>query len=53
MVKTKTRSIAEAPQSVSYSYSANLSKRNKALLYVLGGFSILLYIISFVRMGQW
>lgn len=30
-----------------------LEKRNQALLYVLGGFSILLYIISFVRMGQW
>lgn len=31
----------------------NLIKRNQALLYALGGFSILLYIISFVRMGQW
>jgi len=31
----------------------NLAKRNKALLYVFGGFSILLYLISFVRMGQW
>ncbi len=31
----------------------NLTKRNKALLYALGGFSILLYVISFVRMGQW
>ncbi|MBX9804834.1 MAG: hypothetical protein K2Y18_03660 [Alphaproteobacteria bacterium] len=35
------------------SRSANLTSRNKALLYALGGFSILLYIISFVRMGQW
>jgi hypothetical protein len=30
-----------------------LKKRNQALLYALGGFSLLLYIISFVRMGQW
>jgi len=30
-----------------------LTRRNKALLYVLGGFVILLYLISFVRMGQW
>ena len=33
--------------------SNNLSNRNRALLYALGGFSILLYVISFVRMGQW
>lgn len=31
----------------------NLANRNRALLYALGGFSILLYLISFVRMGQW
>jgi hypothetical protein len=30
-----------------------LASRNKALLYLLGGFSIVLYLISFVRMGQW
>jgi hypothetical protein len=30
-----------------------LERRNKALLWALGGFVILLYIISFVRMGQW
>jgi len=40
-------------QIVPYFYNNNLTKRNKALLYVLGGFSILLYVISFVRMGQW
>lgn len=35
------------------SLNSKLASRNKALLYVLGGFSILLYFISFVRLGQW
>jgi hypothetical protein len=29
-----------------------LIKRNKALLYILAGLSILFYFIAFVRMGQ-
>lgn len=33
--------------------SPKLTQRNRALLYVLIGFSILLYLITFVRMGQW
>jgi hypothetical protein len=31
--------------------SKNLIKRNQALLYILGGLSLLLYVVSFVRMG--
>jgi hypothetical protein len=53
MEKKKKGRTPKAPQNDSHSYSRNLSKRNKALLYALGGFSILLYLISFVRMGQW
>lgn len=53
MVKKKKENGSSASQTVPYSYNNNLTKRNKALLYALGGFSILLYIISFVRMGQW
>jgi hypothetical protein len=30
----------------------HLAKRNKALLYILAGLSILFYFIAFVRMGQ-
>ncbi len=37
----------------SCSLNPNLTKRNQALLYALGGFAVLLYFISFVRMGQW
>jgi len=33
--------------------TSNLAKRNQALLYALGGFAVLLYVVSFVRMGQW
>jgi hypothetical protein len=53
MVKTKKKSPPGVLPNIPYSYNANLFKRNKALFYTLGGFSILLYIISFVRMGQW
>jgi hypothetical protein len=40
-------------QQSAYIYSPNLIKRNNALLLALGGFVLLLYLISFVRMGQW
>jgi hypothetical protein len=53
MGKKEKRSAFKASQIVHPPFSNNLTNRNKALLYALGGFSILLYIISFVRMGQW
>lgn len=53
MGKKETRSSSNTSQIVTLPFNYNLSRRNKALLYVLGGFSILLYLVSFVRMGQW
>lgn len=49
-MKNATLELSEMPTTL---YDPTLSKRNRALLYALGGFSILLYCISFVRMGQW
>jgi hypothetical protein len=53
MGKKKKGGAPNTSQTVTPLYRNNLTKRNKALLYVLGGFAILLYLISFVRMGQW
>jgi len=47
----KRKNTPTVPQTA---HSANnLAKRNQALLYALGGFTVLLYVVSFVRMGQW
>lgn len=48
---TKKKHPSEIPQAASRTPS--LTRRNQALLYALGGFAALLYMISFVRMGQW
>jgi hypothetical protein len=39
--------------SMKNSLNTKLALRNKAMLYALGGFSLLLYFISFARLGQW
>jgi hypothetical protein len=53
MVTKKKENPSESPKTAPYSYQNKLTQRNQALLYALGGFAVLLYVISFVRMGQW
>jgi hypothetical protein len=53
MVTKKKENPSGPLKMAPYSYNNKLTKRNQALLYALGGFAVLLYVISFVRMGQW
>jgi hypothetical protein len=53
MTKKKGGAKTKVTQNIASKYSNSLSQRNKALLFALVGFSILLYLITFVRMGQW